>query len=337
MTMNKGLISTTFLFLAATICCSCGINMKKQQENISIVKQVPAFNADSAWHFTEVQTLFGPRVPNTEAHEACRDYLVTTLRRFGATVTEQSTNLKAFDGTILKSTNIIASYNPEKTNRILLCAHWDSRPWSDQDPDHGNWHKPVMGANDGASGVAVLLEIARTLGIEKSSNGIISQVGIDLILFDSEDYGNPAFLEGEKSEDSWCLGSQYWAKNPHVSGYKAKYGILLDMVGGTAANFEWEYFSIKYARNVLDIVWSKAASIGYGNYFKQSKGGAVDDDHLYINTLAKIPCIDIIDYDTSSETGFVPYWHTQDDTMENIDKNTLKAVGETLLQVIYNE
>jgi len=337
MKIHKGLFSATFFLFAATLCSSCVTNIKKQQENTTTVKEVPAFNADSSWHFTEAQTLFGPRVPSSEAHESCRDFLATSFKRFGAIVTEQSINLKAFDGKSLKSTNIIASFNPEKTNRILLCAHWDSRPWSDQDPDKKNWYKPVIGANDGASGVGVLLEIARVIGIEKSSNGNYPQIGIDIILFDSEDYGNPAFFEGEKSEDSWCLGSQYWAKNPHVSGYKAKYGILLDMVGDAAANFGWEYFSAKYAQNVLNIVWSNASSLGYGNYFKQSKGGAVDDDHLYINTLAKIPCIDIIDYDTSSGSGFVPYWHTQGDTMENIDKNTLNAVGETLLHVIYSE
>jgi len=335
--MKKGFTTTIFLILAATICYSCGTNMKKQQETISDVREIPTFNADSSFHYIEAQTLFGPRVPNTEAHEACRGFLVKTLKRLGASVIEQSSNLKAFDGTILKSTNIIASFNPEKTSRILLCAHWDSRPWSDQDPAKGNWNKPVMGANDGASGVGVLIELARIIGIEQSSNGNTPKVGIDLILFDSEDYGNPEFFEGEKREDSWCLGSQYWAINPHVSGYKAKFGILLDMVGGAAANFEWELFSVKYARNVLDKVWSKASSLGYGNYFKQSEGGAVDDDHLYINTLAKIPCIDIIDYDKSSASGFVPYWHTQNDTMDNIDKYTLKAVGETLLHVIYAE
>jgi hypothetical protein len=335
--MKRVLITTIILLFTVTICCSCGSNMKKRQDNIPVAKAVPAFNADSSWHFTEAQTKFGPRVPNTKAHEACRKYLVTTLKKFGATVIEQSADLKACDGKILKSTNIVASYNPEITNRILICAHWDSRPWSDQDKDKGNWYKPVMGANDGASGVGILMEIARVIGIEKMSKGNLPQIGVDLILFDSEDYGNPSFFEGKKDDLSWCLGSQYWAKNPHVQGYKARYGILLDMVGGTAANFEWEYFSTKYAQNILELVWSKAESCGFSNYFKKSEGGAVDDDHLYINQLAKIPCIDIIDHDLTSESGFVPYWHTQNDTMDNIDKNTLNAVGVTLLQVIYSE
>lgn len=330
-----------FAYLALTIslfglmCSACVTTIKKQPEITKVEKNVPVFNGDSSWRYTELQTLFGPRVPNSEAHESCRSFLVNKLSGFGAKVIEQKADLKSFDGTILKSTNIIASFNPEKKSRILLCAHWDSRPWSDQDPDKKNWKKPVMGANDGASGVGVLLEIARVIGNELKSNGNMPNTGIDIILFDSEDMGTPAFYEGEKREDTWCLGSQYWAKNPHVEGYKAKYGILLDMVGDPAANFGWEYFSSKYAQHVLDIVWAKAISLGHGKYFKQVKGGAVDDDHLYINTIANIPCIDIIDYDAASGSGFVPYWHTQGDTMENIDANTLRAVGETLLHVLY--
>lgn len=337
--MNKRIIPTVFLLMAATICFSCDNGKKKQQDKTPTItlEKTPQFSPDSAWRFTEAQTLFGPRVPNTEGHEACRVYLVESLRRSGASVIEQKAALKAFDGTKLNSTNIIASFNPGNSNRILLCAHWDTRPWADQDPNKDNWHKPISGANDGASGVGVLLEIARLIGNEISVNGNAPKIGVDIIFFDAEDYGCPEFYEGTKDENSFCLGTQYWANNPHVNGYKAKYGILLDMVGGKAPNFEWDYFSKKYAQNILDKVWSKASDLGYSNYFVSREGGAITDDHLYINRIASIPCIDIIDYDVNTVIGFVSYWHTIDDTMQNIDKNTLKVVGETLMQVIYSE
>lgn len=335
--MNKKILPVVFLLMSITLFGSCGSRQKKSVEQDVSQVETPKFNSDSAWHYTEAQTLFGPRVPNTKAHELCREYLFQSLKKAGATVTEQKADLKAYDGTILKSTNIIASFFPERTNRILLCSHWDSRPWADQDPNKDNWHKPIPGANDGASGVGVLLEIARQIGNEISKKGNVPNVGIDIIFFDSEDYGCPEFYQGKKDEDSWCLGTQYWARNPHKKGYTAKYGILLDMVGGSSAHFGWEVFSEKYAQSVLDNVWSKASSLGYGNYFVSSEGGAITDDHLYINRLASIPCIDIIDCSPGSVTGFVPYWHTLDDNMQNIDKSTLNAVGTTLLQVIYSE
>jgi len=316
---------------------SCGAGAKKDQAQPALkAVSIPAFNADSAYYYVEAQTLFGPRVPNSKAHEACKEYLASYLRNTGAKVIEQSAKLKAYDGTILGATNIIASFQPENKNRILLCAHWDSRPWADNDPDEKNWHTPILGANDGASGVGVLMEIARQLGLETAKKNQ-PKIGIDIIFFDAEDCGTPKFFKGKDDEESWCLGTQYWAQNPHVPGYNAEYGILLDMVGGKAPNFLYEYFSYKHAAQVLQLVWEKAASLGYNTYFKQENGGAVTDDHLYINKMIHIPCIDVIDFDPSSKSGFVPAWHTLDDTMKNIDKTTLKAVGETLLNVIYTE
>ncbi|MDP4277811.1 MAG: M28 family peptidase, partial [Bacteroidota bacterium] len=309
-------VNTLTMTMAAILLCSCGSGSKKAEaataENTA---EAPAFVADSAWKYTEAQTLFGPRVPNTDAHEACRTYLVNTLKQFGATVTEQQANLKAYDGTVLKSTNIIASFQPEKTARILLCAHWDSRPWADQDPNPSNFKKPVMGANDGASGVGVLMEIARLLGKEGAETS--PSVGVDIVLFDSEDYGCPTFYKGPDDDKSWCLGTQYWAKNPHTPGYKAKYGILLDMVGGKAPTFYWDYYTMKYASDVAKKVWDVAANLGYSNMFVPGEGAAITDDHVFVNQLANIPCIDIIDCDPSSQNPFVEYWHTTYDTMAN--------------------
>ena len=304
-------------------------NRSTQKEEKTV--NVPEFSSDSAYKYTQEQVDFGPRVPNTSAHEACAGYLSAELKKSGAEVIEQKADLTAFDGTILKSTNIIGSFNPKAENRILLFSHWDSRPWADHDPKPANRKKPVMAANDGASGVGVLLEMARLIGKQQPT------MGVDIIFFDSEDYGAPESFKGENSEESWCLGTQYWAKNPHVQGYTARFGILLDMVGGKNATFFREQSSDYYAGSVVSNVWSQAKSLGFSQYFVDQKGGAITDDHIYVNKIIGIPSIDIIQFDPNSKSGFGFYWHTTQDTMENVDKNTLKAIGTTLMHVVYNE
>lgn len=292
---------------------------------------IPTFSSDSAYKYVQQQVDFGPRIPNTNAQIACAKYLSATLKRFGAEVIEQKATLLAFDGTTLNAINIIGSFNIKAQTRVLLFAHWDSRPWADHDTNPSNHKKPVMGANDGASGVGVLLEMARQFQIQQPN------IGVDIIFFDAEDYGATEAFRGENTEDSWCLGTQYWAKNPHVAGYKAKYGILLDMVGGPQATFYREQISEYYAMNVVDKVWSQAKNLGFGQFFIDQKGGAITDDHVYINKIAGIPSIDIIQYDPNTDSGFAHYWHTVNDDMKNIDKNTLNSVGTTLLHVVYNE
>lgn len=293
--------------------------------------EVPPFEADSAWQYVARQVAFGPRVPNTPAHKACADYLAATLRSFGAEVTEQRADLRAFDGTVLHAVNIIASFRPEAKRRVLLFAHWDCRPWADNDPDPANHTRPVAGANDGASGTGVLLEVARQVGMR------LPEVGVDIALFDAEDYGAPSHLSSRNTADSWALGAQHWARHPHVSGYRALYGILLDMVGAPGATFYREQLSDYYASHIVDRVWAQADALGFGAYFIDRPGGAVTDDHLYVNRLAGIPAIDIIQHDPQSPTGFGAYWHTADDDMDHIDRQTLHAVGLTLLHIIYNE
>ena len=291
----------------------------------------PDFCADSAFAHIAAQCSFGPRVPNSEAHRRCGDYIAATFRRYGATVGEQRADLTAYDGTVLKARNIIASYNPEADVRLLVCGHWDSRPWADHDPDPDKRHTPVPAANDAASEVGVMLEMARLLQLSPLS------IGVDFICFDAEDYGTPVWDDDESRSDSWCLGSQHWAANPHVYGYRARFGILMDMVGGQGATFRKEGFSRQFAAQVADRVWQTAAQLGYGHYFPQSEGGYVTDDHLPVNTIARIPCIDIIPYHEDASSSFGPTWHTVADDVEHIDKNVLKAVGQTVLQVIYNE
>jgi len=320
------------IFILLTVILFSGCNRAAQsQKTEEKVVNVPSFSADSAYLFTKKQVDFGARVPNTKAHDNCAVYLAAKLKSFGAEVIEQKADLTAFDGTVLKSVNIIGSYNPKAEVRILLFSHWDSRPWADHDPKPENRKKPVMAANDGGSGVGVLLEMARLMGKNQPT------VGVDLIFIDSEDYGQPESAGGESSENSWCLGTQYWAKNPHVAGYTARFGILLDMVGAPQATFYREQASDYYAESVVTKVWSQAQSLGFGNYFRNQKGGAITDDHIFVNKIIGIPSIDIIHYDPNSGSGFGSYWHTTHDTMDKVDKNTLNAVGTTLMHVVYNE
>ncbi|MGC3977149.1 MAG: M28 family peptidase [Paludibacteraceae bacterium] len=316
------------LVCIATLLLGCGNAKKQAEKNIQAKKtiSVPTFSADSAYQYVKTQVDFGARVPNTKAHIACGNYLEAKLHQFGAKVIIQQADLMAFDGTILKAKNIIGSYNLDVKTRVLLFAHWDSRPWADNDPDSKNHKTPVIGANDGASGIGVLLEIARNLGKQNPN------IGVDIAFFDAEDYGTTS-----GNEDSWCLGTQYWAKNVHVPGYNAKYGILLDMVGAPQATFYREQFSDYYAQEIVDKIWTQAASLGFSQYFINEQGGAITDDHIFVNKLAGIPSIDIIQYDKKSGTGFGSYWHTIHDTMDNVDATTLQAVGMTLMNVIYNE
>jgi len=320
--------------LAATllvIVSSCEKPKHEHHQGESAVKvekvNAPAFNSDSSYLFIKTQVDFGPRVPNTRNHDACGDYLINKLEELGMKVKTQKFEATSFDGKKLNLTNIIGSYNPDAAKRILLTAHWDTRPFADQDSINKN--KPIEGANDGASGVGILLEVAHAIQTSK----IKPNVGVDIIFFDGEDYGATEDFEGNH-QDTYCLGSQYWAKNKE--NYSAFFGILLDMAGGKNAKFAKEGISMQYAPTITDLVWNTGISLGYGKHFIDFKSSAITDDHFYINSIAQIPTIDIIEYDPNGSSYFGSYWHTHHDTMEVIDKETLKAVGQTLLEVIYN-
>lgn len=323
----------TLLFFVILIysCTNENNNTKtKIKKEIKSV-DVPNFNSDSAYNFVEKQVAFGPRVPNSNEHIECAKYLVAKLKEFGAEVIEQDFIATAFDGTKLKSKNIIGQFQADRQRRVLLTAHWDTRPFADNETDKELQNKPILGANDGASGVGVLLEVARIIGQKNTS------VGVDIIFFDSEDYGQADFKKADYQEDTWCLGSQYWAKNLHKPNYYAQFGILLDMVGAKDALFTKEGTSMYFAPGIVEKVWNTASKIGYSDYFLFQKTNAVTDDHLYVNQIAGIQCIDIIQHDPTTNSRFGAYWHTHNDNMDVIDKNTLKAVGQTLLEVIYNE
>jgi len=328
-----------YLFMCCLLFACCGQkSVTKDAETTSkpevnkasgMSTETLEFNADSAYSYVARQVAFGPRVPNSEAHKACAAYLASELERHGAKLFVQETKLTAYNGEILSAQNIIGSFDPGKTRRILLFAHWDTRPYADQDEDPANHYKPIDGADDGGSGVGVLLEIARQIGAKRP------EIGVDIIFFDAEDYGTPIFSD-EYKIDSWGLGSQFWAKNPHIPNYRAEYGILLDMVGSKGATFYKELTSVRYAGRYVEKVWTTARLLGYGKYFINATGGAVTDDHTYVIDGRKIPCLDIINYDPENQTGFGAYWHTLNDNMDVISKETLKAVGQTVLHVIFN-
>lgn len=322
--IRKAKIFLLLLLVLSSMLHSCdeaeNINNTKETELTSV--KAPEFNADTAYYFIQKQLSFGNRVPGTPTHAKTAQWITQELKKNVDTVYLQKSNVVQIGSN--KSypiTNIIASINQSNTNRILLLAHWDSRPWADQDTI--NKEKPILAADDGASGVAVLMEIARAIKSKKIN------LGVDILLVDAEDLGKT-----EWGEDSYCLGTQYWAKNPHTTAYKAKYGICLDMVGSKGAQFPLEQYSQTYAPDVQRKIWDIANRIGYADYFRYIQSAAITDDHVYINEMAKIPCVDIINLKPNGNFG--NHWHTHNDNIEIIDKNTLKAVGQTVLQVIYN-
>lgn len=324
----------TLLFFGLLFFISCkeesSTTQKTGTEATSETKfSVPKFNRDSAFVYVENQVAFGPRVPNSEAHRKCKEWLVNQFKDFGATVIEQDFQAKAYNGVTLNSTNIIAQYNPAASKRIVLAAHWDSRHIADSPLSNERQKEPILGADDGGSGVGVLLEIGRLL----NENPV--KMGVDLILFDSEDYGDD---DDEKpNPESWCLGSQYWSRNLHAANYRPKYGILLDMVGTANARFTKEAVSMNFAPLIMNKTWELANKMGYGNLFVNDQSPAVTDDHYFVNTIAKIPMIDIINKQAGSQTGFGAHWHTHNDNMEVISKRTLQRVGKVMVEVIYRE
>ena len=286
---------------------------------------IPKFHRDSAYLFTKQQVDFGPRVPNTKAHTDTKNWYVQKFKSYGAEVIEQNFQVRSFQNKMLNSTNVIAQFNPSNPHRVVLAAHWDTRHIGDQDADEKKQKEAILGADDGASGVGMLIEIARQISLNKID------MGIDIVLFDAEDQGSNGGKETE-----WCLGSQHWSKKLHTT-HKPKFGILLDMAGSKNARFTKDEISMTYAPKVMNKVWKIAQERGYGYFFVDQASGLLIDDHKFVNEIANIPMIDIINRPVSSRSGFGNYWHTHDDNMNVIDKKTLRAVGQTVLAVIYKE
>lgn len=324
------------IFLGIVFLASCSGKRENNVENDAPerVVNVPRASGDSAFFFVKKQVDFGPRVPNTKSHRQAGDYFVGQLKKYGAQVIEQNFEALSYDNQKLQLRNIIASYYPEKTKRILLAAHWDTRPFADHDKEKPN--APMDGANDGGSGVGVLLEVARVL-----SHNTAPDVGVDIILFDGEDWGEPDGTQSASTLPSgykewWCLGSQYWSMHKHKSNYAAYYGIALDMVGSTGAKFFREGTSLEYAPTIVDKVWKRAAKLGYSGVFVQTNVPAITDDHLFVNQMGKIPMVDIVHYDPS-HGFFGDYHHTTKDNMSIISNETLRIVTDVVLNVVYYE
>ena len=323
------MIYRQILYIAlCLVLCSCQTKTKTTPADVRC-----AFSADSASTYIAQQLVFGARVPGSKAHEACGDWLVSELARHGAQVKTQNGTMTNYAGKSQAIRNIVAFLEGNTSHAILLCAHWDCRPWSDEEELYEDRFEPVMGANDGASGVGVILEMVRQLSIRKSQGEFIPSVQV--VFFDCEDMGTPAHFTGSQRAHTWCLGSQLWAKEYKRSLLNIQYGVLLDMVGDPSATFPKEYFSVQYAGSYVERLWREASKLGYGRYFvQQATYYPITDDHYYVNTIAGIPCVDIIDYKMNTETGFADWWHTQHDDIQNINKQTLQAVGETVLTTI---
>ncbi|NQX92513.1 MAG: M28 family peptidase [Flavobacteriales bacterium] len=334
----SGLATITAIFFALTIGLT-GCEEEKpisggtskpipQKERV----ETPTFSADSAYAHIQTQVDFGPRVPGYDAHTACGDWLVQKLKDYGADVIEQRAQVIAYDGTPLPMRNIIGQFQPEKKKRIMLYAHWDTRPYADKDSVRTK--QPIDGANDGGSGVGVLLEVARLIQAQPTN------YGIDIVFFDTEDYGKPEWLPADQDITDWCLGSQYWAENKHKPGYRAKFGILLDMVGAKDAVFHKEGTSMELAPDIVSKVWKAADQLGHGNFFKKQATPPTVDDNYFVNFQGGIPSANIVHYHLSGGVrpmGYGFFHHTHQDNMEIIDTATLQAVGETVIEVIYQE
>jgi hypothetical protein len=279
---------------------------------------VPDFDGAAAFRYLTTQVDFGPRVSGSKAHDLCRDYLVGELGKSAEAVNLQPFTITGYDGATLKYSNIIASFNLKATTRILLLAHWDSRPWADEEADTSLHSRPIPGANDGASGVAILLEIARHLKSDPPP------VGVDILLTDGEDYGR------HKDPGGFLHGARYFAT--HLPpGYRPAFGILLDMVGDARLTLMREQNSMAFAPDIVDLVWGTARRLGYAQ-FLDARQGSVTDDHLPLNA-AGIRTIDLIDFDFPDESN--RYWHTLSDTPDKCSPESLEAVGTVLLSVVY--
>ncbi len=276
--------------------------------------QTPKFNGQQAFQYLKKQCDFGPRNPGSEGHKKCLDYLCSTLQDFGADVKTQSFLLTfGSPAQTVSANNIIAAFNPQNKQRVLLCAHWDTRPWADMDPNPANKNTPIAGANDGASGVAVLLEIAHIL------HQNIPPVGIDIVLFDGEDAG-----QHDKNR-SYAQGSAAFAAQMNLIT-PPYFGILLDMIGDKDLSVYKEAYSQQYAPTIVDQVWKRAQDLGIIEFVPET-GYAIFDDHIPLLE-AGIPCIDLIDFDYK-------YWHTVEDTPDKCSDKSLQKVGDLIVSLIY--
>ena len=316
MLMKYPLIGSLLCFILSACEFSCAGKTLVKQEPL------PLFDENEAYAQILTYEKFGPKVPGTEAHVKAGDWIISELKKASLNPLEQKTTAKTFDGKMIPVRNIMAQFNKDAKTRYLLSAHWDNRPFADEDPDPKYRKTPIQGVNDGGSGVVVLL------GIAKSLQGKSISIGVDFLFLDAEDWGNPG------SEESYCLGTQYWAQHPIPENYQAKFGINYDMVGRIGSIFPTEGNSAKKAPELAKKIIASAQKLGYSELFPDIQVGSVIDDHIYLMQRG-FPVYDLISMTPNGR--FPPEWHTHLDTSEFISRDVLKAVGRTTLQVLWDE
>lgn len=278
----------------------------------------PAFDGEAALEYLRTQLAFGPRIPGTDGHRQTGDWLVGLLRARADTVVVQSWDHETTSGATIPLRNFIARFHPSATTRILLLAHWDTRPRADA-AEGDQADLPVPGANDGASGVAVLLGIADQL------RAMPPTVGVDLLFVDGEDFGS----FGDAAWADVLIGSQYYAANP-LSGPRPQFAILFDMVGDAELEIFQEGNSLTGAPEVVARVWDAAEELGYGHIFVKRSRHTLSDDHIPLQRIG-IPAIDVIDFDYGPDHS---YWHTPEDTEDKVSARSLEIVGRVAMAVI---
>ncbi|MEK6570605.1 MAG: M28 family peptidase, partial [Bacteroidota bacterium] len=274
-----------FIFAGSLIPAACTSNQSKdaqkppQTQSLTPAIPIPDFSGKEAFEYLIAQTRFGPRNPGSQGHESCLNYLVGELQRFADAVNRQEFSHSGYRGERINLTNIIASFNLTAQNRVLLVAHWDTRPYADEDRDVKKREKPILGANDGASGVAVLLQLARMM------KQIPPPIGVDIVFFDGEDFGR------KNDFTNYLLGSKYFASHKAPT-FNPQYGVLLDMIGDAQLEIPKEQNSLRYAPEVVEYVWSTAERLGLRE-FVPNTGSEILDDHIPLNE-AGIKTIDLI-------------------------------------------
>ena len=306
-----------FVFIVLCISLSCNVFHVAAAPKTDSRQPTAIFDAQRAFAILEKQCDFGPRPPGSAAHRQTQLYLFTELQKYADNVELQPCQHEV-DGVTLRLNNILAAFGPKVVNGVepiretlLLAAHWDTRPIADRDPKPENQDTPILGANDGASGVAVLLEIARVLSLHPPPRRIV------IVLFDGEDYG--------RSVDDMFIGSRFFAQN--LGKWRPDYGILLDMVGDKDLGLPIERYSWEANREFAQAIWNRASTLGLAP-FQQRLGAAILDDHVPLIKVG-IPMVNIIDFT-------YPYWHTVEDTVDKCSPKSLEIVATLVMSIIYD-
>jgi glutaminyl-peptide cyclotransferase len=323
------MLTTRFAFYLSVpiLCCLLGCpgdqskDVQKPSPNRPAIRVAPApeFSGNEAFSYLTAQTDFGPRNPGSLGHRECLEYLVGEMERFADAVNRQEFTHTGSRGEEIRLTNIIASFNLAAANRVMFAAHWDTRPWADEDKDPKKHNKPILGANDGASGVAVLLQLAKLMKQRPPP------IGVDILLFDGEDLGQRNDLT------NFALGSKYFATHKAPT-FNPQYGILLDMIGDAQLEIKKEPNSLRFAPDVVQYVWATAEKLGLRELVNDTSG-EIYDDHIPLNE-AGIKTIDLIDFNYPDQSN--RYWHTSEDTPDKCSPASLQIVGTLLTHLVYD-